>query len=147
MKKKRVLFLCTENSARSQMAEGILRHDAGDRFAVYSAGTNPTSLRAEAVQVMDEIGMDIRDQFPKSVDYFDGQEFDFVITVCDQAREGCPILPGAARHVHWSFDDPANVAGSYEERVGSFRRLRDDIRNRLKAFAAEHVGLHYAMHG
>jgi arsenate reductase len=129
------------------MAEGILRHDAGDRFAVYSAGTNPTSLRVEAVEVMDEIGMDIRGQFSKSVDYFDGQEFDFVITVCDHARESCPVLPGVARHIHRSFDDAANATGSYEERVVSFRRIRDEIRNRLKVFDAEHVGLHYAMHG
>ena len=147
MQKKRVLFLCTENSARSQMAEGILRHDARDRFEGYSAGTNPTTVRSEAVDVMAEIGIDIRDQFSKPVDYFDGHEFDFVITVCDHARECCPILPGTARHVHWSFDDPANVSGSYEERVASFRRIRDEISNRLKAFAAVHVGLHYVMHG
>ena len=106
MQKKRVLFLCTENSARSQMAEGILRHEAGDRFDVYSAGTDPTAVRLEAVDVMDEIGVD-RDQFSKSVDSFEGQEFDFVITVCDHARESCPIFPGQARHLHWSFDDPA----------------------------------------
>jgi arsenate reductase len=96
---------------------------------------------------MDEIGIDIRHQFSKTVDYFDGQEFDFVVTLYDHSRECCPILPGAARHVHWSFDDPANVTGSPEERIASFRRIRDEIRNRLKAFAAEHVGLHYAMHG
>ena len=98
MEKKRVLFLCTENSARSQMAEGILRHEAGDRFEVYSAGTNPRAVRLEAVEVMAEVGMDIRDQFSKSVDFFDGKEFDFVITVCDHARESCPIFPGHARH-------------------------------------------------
>jgi arsenate reductase len=147
MQEKRVLFLCTENSARSQIAEGLLRHDAGDRYAVHSAGTNPTSVRVEAVEVMAEIGIDIRDQFSKAVDSFDGQEFDFVITVCDHARESCPIFPGHARHLHMSFDDPVNVSGSYEERVASFRRIRDEIRDRLKTFAAEHVVVRYAMHG
>ena len=147
MQGKRVLFLCTENSARSQMAEAILRKDASDRFEGYSAGTNPTVLRPEAVDVMVEIGIDIRDQFSKSVDYFGGREFDFVLTVCDHARESCPIFPGAARQIHWSFDDPATSGGSYDQRVASFRRCRDEIRNRLKAFAAEHVGLHFAMHG
>jgi arsenate reductase len=147
MQKKRVLFLCTENSARSQMAEGILRHEAGDRFEVYSTGTNPTSIRLEAVEVIAEIGIDIRDQFSKSVDSFEGQEFDFVITVCDHARESCPIFPGQARHLHMSFDDPANVTGSYEERVASFRRTRDEIRKRLRSFVGEHVGVSYAMHG
>jgi arsenate reductase len=96
------------------MAEGILRHDAGDRFEVHSAGTNPTSVKVEAVQVMAEIGIDIRDQFSKSVNSFDGQEFDFVITVCDHERESCPIFPGHARHLHMSFDDPASVSGSHE---------------------------------
>jgi arsenate reductase len=147
MHEKRVLLLCTENSARSQIAEGILRHEAGDRFVVYSAGTNPTAVRVEAVQVMAEIGIDIRDQYSKAVDSFDGQEFDFVITVCDHARESCPIFPGHARHLHMSFDDPANVSGSYQERVASFRRIRDEIRDRLKTFAAEHVVVRYAMYG
>jgi len=128
------------------MAEGILRHEAGDRFEVYSAGTNPSSVRPEAVEVMAEIGIDIRDQFSKPVEFFDGQEFDFVITVCG-AGESCPIFPGEARHLHWIFDDPANVSGSYEERVASFRRIRDEIRNRLKSFVAEHVIVRYAMHG
>lgn len=147
MQKRRVLFLCTENSARSQMAEGILRHEAGDRFESYSAGTAPTAVRPEAVDVMAEIGIDIRDQFSKSVDYFDGHEFDFVITVCDYARESCPIFPGNARHLHFSFDDPADVNGSHEERVSCFRRVRNEIRNRLISFAAEHAGFRYAMHG
>jgi len=120
MQKKRVLFLCTENSARSQMAEGILGHEAGDRFEVYSAGTNPTSVRPEAVKVMAEIGIDICDQFSKSVASFDGQEFDFVITVCDHARESYPIFPGYARHLHWDFDDPANVSGSSESESHHF---------------------------
>jgi len=129
------------------MAEGILRNDAGDRFEVHSAGTNPTVLRTEALDVMAEIGIDISGQFAKPVACFDGQEFDFVITVCDHARESCPILPGAARHLHWSFDDPAEATGPHEERVILFRRTRDEMRDRLKSFAAEHVGLQYAMHG
>jgi arsenate reductase len=96
---------------------------------------------------MAEIGIDIRDQYSKAVDSFDGQEFDFVITVCDHARESCPIFPGHARHLHMSFDDPARVSGSYQERVASFRRIRDEIRDRLKTFAAEHVVVRYAMYG
>ena len=147
MRKKRVLFLCTENSARSQMAEGILRHEAGDRFEVHSACTSPTSVRPEAVEVMAEIGIDIGDQISKSVDSFEGQEFDFVITVCDHERESCPIFPGFARHLHWSFYDPASVSGLSEERVALFRRTTDEIRKRLKSFAAEHAGVRYVMHG
>ena len=146
MQKKRVLFLCTENSARSQMAEGILRYEAGDRFDVCSAGTNPTSVRLEAVQVMAEVGIDISAQHSKSADQFDGQEFDFVITVCDYAREACPIFPGQARHIHLSFDDPAATIGSHEEQMATFRRVRDQIRNRLKSFAAEHAGVRFATH-
>jgi arsenate reductase len=129
------------------MAEGILRHDAGDRFEVYSAGTNPTGVRPEAVEVMREIGIDIRDHRSKSVDEFAGQEFDFAITLCDYTKEGCPIFPGAARHLHLSFDDPGEVTASPEDRIAAFRRVLDEIRRRLKSFAAEHVGLHYAMHG
>lgn len=124
-----------------------MRHEASDRFESYSAGTAPTTVRPESVDVMAEIGIDIREQFAKAVDYFDGQEFDFVVTVCDYAREICPIFPGNARHLHLSFDDPAGVSGSHEERIAAFRRVRDEIRKRLKSFAAEHVGLRYAMHG
>src|SRR5205814_9367943 len=110
-------------------------------------GTNPTVVRPEAVDVMAEIGIDIRSQCSKSVDSFDGQEFDFVITLCDYAKESCPILPGAARHLHLTFSDPASVSGSDPEQVESFRRTRDEIRKRLKSFAAEHAGLHYVTHG
>src|SRR5690348_13735555 len=133
MQKKRVLFLCTENSARSQMAEGILRHDAGDRFEPYSAGTKPTAVRSEAVEAMAEIGINIREQISKSVLYFDGEQFDFVITLGDSGDDGWPIFPGAARHLHLRFDDPAISLGSNEDgRMAEFRQTRDEIRKRLK---------------
>jgi arsenate reductase (thioredoxin) len=107
--KKRVLILCTGNSARSQMAEGLLRQEAAERFEVASAGVEPTHVRPEAVEVMREIGVDISQHRSKSVDEFGGQEFDYVITVCDTANERCPIFPGKTKRMHWSFDDPAAV--------------------------------------
>jgi arsenate reductase len=136
MAAKKVLILCTGNSARSQMAEGLLRHDAGDRFEVFSAGTNPTTVRPEAVAVMSELGIDISRHRSKSVDEFIGGAFDFVITVCDNAKESCPVFPGNTQRLHWSFEDPAAVQGSYEERLKAFRVIRDQIRERLKAFAS-----------
>ena len=134
--KKRVLILCTGNSARSQMAEGLLRHDAADRFEVVSAGVEPTRVRPEAVELMNEIGIDISDHRSKSVDEFAGQEFDYVITVCDNANEHCPIFPGNTKRIHWSFDDPAAVEGDQDTRLKVFRRVRDEIRNRLRLFIA-----------
>ena len=131
---KRVLFMCTGNSARSQMAEGLLRHDAGDRFEVRSAGTAPTRVRPEAVQVMKEVGIDISRHRSKSVDEFAEQEFDYVLTVCDHARETCPIFPGHTNRLHHSFEDPAFVEGSEEERLWIFRRVRDEIRSYLRDF-------------
>src|SRR5437762_2011307 len=107
--KKRVLILCTGNSARSQMAEGLFRHEAGDGFEVFSAGTKPSQVRPEAVAVMREIGIDISGYRSKSVDEFTGQEFDYVITVCDHAKELCPVVPGRTKHLHWSFEDPASA--------------------------------------
>ncbi len=133
---KRVLILCTGNSARSQMAEGLLRELGGGRFEVYSAGTRPTGLRAEAVEAMREAGVDISAQRSKSVDEFAGREFDYVITVCDNARAECPHFPGQAERVHWSFEDPAAVEGSWEERLSAFRRVRDEIAARLREWAA-----------
>ena len=133
--KKRILILCTGNSARSQMAEGLLRHDAGDLFAVESAGTKPGIVWPEAIAVMQEIGIDISGHRSKSVEEFDGQHFDFVITVCDSARQSCPVFFGAAQQVHHSFDDPVAVIGSEEERRASFRRVRDDLRHYLAEFA------------
>ena len=134
--KLRVLILCTGNSARSQMAEGLLRHDGGARFDVQSAGTHPSQVRAEAIAVMRELGIDISAQRSKSVDEFAGQPFDYVITVCDHAREHCPVFPAATRPVHWSFDDPAAAVGDAAARRAVFRRVRDEIRARLRAFSA-----------
>src|SRR5579862_5316314 len=123
-----VLILCTGNSARSQMAEGLLRHDGGPSFEVESAGTKPSFVRPEAIAVMREIGIDISGHRSKSVDEFAGQAFDFVITVCDNARESCPIFPAATQRIHWSLDDPAAVQGAEEERLPAFRHVRDLLR-------------------
>jgi arsenate reductase len=135
--KKRVLILCTGNSARSQMAEGLLRHDAGDRFDVESAGTKPSHVRPEAIAAMRELGIDISGHRSKSVDEFVGQQFDYVLTVCDNAKESCPIFPGRTVTIHHSFDDPADVKGSQEERLAVFRRVRDELREYLKAFPSQ----------
>jgi arsenate reductase (thioredoxin) len=132
--KKRVLILCTGNSARSQMAEGLLRHDAGDGFEVASAGTHPSRVRPEAIAVMREIGIDISGQRSKSVDEFAARDFDYVLTVCDSARESCPIYPGHGRRIHHSFEDPAAVEGTAGERVEAFQKVRDDIRQYLREF-------------
>ena len=137
MIKKRVLILCTGNSARSQMAEGLLRHDADDQFAVFSAGLDPTSVRPEASAVMREIGIDISGQRSKSVDEFRSQHFDYVITVCDNANERCPVFPGEAKRIHWSFEDPAAVQGDHETRLKVFRRVRDEIRQKLQSFGTK----------
>jgi arsenate reductase len=132
--KKRFLILCTGNSARSQMAEGLLRHDAGDRFEVFSAGTKPSRVRPEAIAVMREVGIDISGHRSKSVDEFTGQPFDYVLTVCDNARESCPIFPSKATLIHQNFEDPAAVEGSDEERLAAFRRVRDELRRYLAAW-------------
>jgi arsenate reductase len=134
MNKTRVLFLCTGNSARSQMAEGYLRQLADDRFQVYSAGTHPVGLNPKAVAAMKEVGIDISNHHSKSVDEFVGQQFDYVITVCDSAKESCPIFPGAANRLHYSFPDPAAAQGSAEAQMAVFRRVRDEIRLRLREF-------------
>jgi len=135
--KKRVLILCTGNSARSQMAEGLLREIGGVRFEVFSAGKRPSSVRPEAIEAMREVGIDISDHRSKSVDEFAGREFDYVITVCDNARKECPVFPGRTERVHWGFDDPAVAAGEWPERVAVFRRVRDEIGARLREWAAE----------
>lgn len=132
--RKRALILCTGNSARSQMAEGLLRDMAGDSFDVVSAGTIASSVRPQAIEVMDEIGIDISAHRSKSLDEFLETPFDYVITVCDNANENCPIFPGAARRIHWSFDDPADASGSDEQKLEVFRRVRDEIRARLIQF-------------
>jgi arsenate reductase len=130
--KQRVLVLCTGNSARSQMAEGILRQDWPGRFDVFSAGTRPTRVRPEAMQVMDEIGIDISSHRSKGLQEFLGQPFDFVITVCDNAKESCPVFPGVIQKFHWSITDPAAVDGSEEERLTAFRSARDEIRRMVR---------------
>jgi arsenate reductase len=129
----RVLFLCTHNSARSQMAEGLLRALAGDRFEAMSAGTEATRLRPLAVRTMEEIGVDISDQESKSLDRYLKEPFDYVITVCDDANEACPFFPGAQSRLHWSFEDPSKAEGTEEERLAVFRSVRDQIRERIEA--------------
>jgi arsenate reductase len=116
------------------MAEGILRHDAGDRFEVFSAGTNPSRVRPEAITVMNELGIDISGHRSKGIEYFRQQGFDYVLTVCDNAKESCPIFPGPANRLHHSFEDPAAVEGSDEQRVSAFRRIRDQLREYLRRF-------------
>ena len=130
--KPKVLFLCTHNSARSQMAEGLLRDLGGDRFEVHSAGTEATHVRPLAIQVMDEIGIDISNQESKTLDRYLGEPFDYVITVCDEANEACPFFPGAKNRLHWSFVDPAQAVGSEEQRLWVFRKVRADITERIK---------------
>jgi arsenate reductase (thioredoxin) len=132
--KKRVLILCTGNSARSQMAEGLLRHDAGDRFEVESAGTKPSHVRPEAIAAMRELGIDISGHRSKSVDEFSNQKFDYVLTVCDNAKESCPIFPGQTITIHNNFEDPAALQGSEGERLALFRRVRDEMRQYLGSF-------------
>jgi arsenate reductase len=131
--KIRVLFLCTHNSARSQMAEGLLRDLAGDQFEVMSAGTEATQVRPLAVRAMEEIGIDISGQESKTLDRYLDQPFDYVITVCDDANEACPFFPGAQSRLHWSFEDPSRAEGSDEERLEVFRRVRDGIKDRVQA--------------
>ena len=135
MEKKRVLILCTGNSARSQMAEGLLRHDAGERFDVESAGTKPSHVRPEAIAAMMEVGVDIGAHRSKHVDEFDGQRFDYVITVCDNAKESCPVFLGTAKRLHHSFADPAALDGSEDDRLALFRRVRGELREYLTEFA------------
>ena len=134
MPKNRVLILCTGNSARSQMAEGLLRYDSGDRFEVESAGTNATFVRPEAIRVMRELGIDISGQRSKSVDEFAGQSFDYLITVCDHARETCPVFFGDAKKLHHNFEDPAAFTGPEEERLALFRGVRYGLRVYLREF-------------
>ena len=128
MEKRSILVLCTGNSARSQMAEGLLQHICGDAYDVYSAGTLPSMVRPEAIKVLSEIGIDISGNRSKSVEEFDGTPIDFVLTVCDNARENCPYFPAGTRLDHHAFFDPAAVTGSEEQRVDAFRKVRDEIR-------------------
>ena len=136
----RVLILCTGNSARSQMAEGLLRAIAGDQIDVASAGVAPTHVRPEAIEVLKEIDIDISNHRSKSVDEFLAQTFDYVITVCDNANQHCPMFAGASRRLHWSIEDPAAVVGSDEVRLEAFRVARNELRERLEEFVEVEVG-------
>jgi len=134
--KKSVLILCTGNSARSQMAEGLLRHLASDRFAVFSAGTIATFVRPQAIAAMKEIGIDISAHRSKSLNEFLEEPFDYVITVCDHAAQRCPTFPGSAKRIHWSIEDPV-VIGADEAQLEAFRVARDDLKNRIQQFVAD----------
>jgi len=134
--RQRVLFLCTHNSARSQMAQGLLTWLAPDRYEAFSAGTQATNVHRLAIQAMQEIGIDLSDHTSKSLEVYRGQRFDLVVTVCASAREACPFFPGAGRQVHWEFADPSAVQGSDAERLAAFRHTRDLILARLKQWLA-----------
>jgi arsenate reductase len=129
-----VLFLCTHNSARSQMAEGWLRHVAGDRFEVASAGTEATRVRPLALRAMAEVGVDLSAHSSKTLDRFLAEPWDYVITVCDDANDACPTFPGGRQRLHWSFPDPSRASGTEEEQLAVYRRVRDAIRARVDAF-------------
>ena len=131
---KRVLILCTGNSCRSQMAEGLFRHLSNGVYDSYSAGVSPSTVNPLAIRAMDEISIDISSNTSDSVDLYTGQDFDLVITVCDNAKENCPIFPGAKDMRHWPFDDPADATGSNEEQMPVFRRVRDEIQAKITEF-------------
>jgi arsenate reductase (thioredoxin) len=131
---QRVIFVCTHNSARSQMAEGMLRAWGGDRFEVHSAGTEATRVRPEAIAAMAEIGIDITAQTSKTLEPYLGESFSWLITVCDQAKEACPTIPGVRQQAHWSIDDPSGVEGDEETRLEAFRVARDHLRDRIHMF-------------
>jgi arsenate reductase (thioredoxin) len=122
------------------MGEGLFRHEGRGAYAVESAGTHPSRVRPEAIAVMKELGIDISGHRSKSVDEFAGQKFDYVVTVCDNARDNCPVFPGGTERIHWSFEDPAAVEGADGERLAAFRRIRDQIHEKVKAFFADHQG-------
>ena len=131
---QRVIFVCTHNSARSQMAEGMLRAWGGDRFESFSAGTEATRVRPETIAVMDEIGIDISGQTSKTLEPFLGDAFSWLITVCDQAKEACPTVPGVVQQAHWSIDDPSVIEGDEGARLAAFREARDILRDRIHIF-------------
>jgi arsenate reductase len=139
MPEQSVLILCTGNSARSQMAEGLLRSMAGDRFEVASAGTKPSIVRPEAIAAMQELGVDLSGHRSKSVDEFVGRPFDYVITVCDNAKESCPIFPAGTKRMHWPFQDPPGPDAGDEERMRAFRTVRDQMKARFNAELREGV--------
>jgi len=132
MPAQRVLFLCTHNSARSQMAEALLRALGGDRFEAHSAGTEATGVRPLAIRAMRELDVDISKQTSKTLEPYVDQRFDYVITVCDDANESCPIFPNATHRLHWSLPDPSKATGSDAERLAVYRKVRDDLRARIQ---------------
>ncbi len=134
---KRVLFICTHNSARSQMAEAIVNHDLAGKFEAFSAGADPSSVHPLAIAVMGEWGIDISRKRSKDMQEFGGEKFDYVITLCDQANEACPVFFGGTQRIHMGFPDPAAVMGSEEERINAFRKVRDQIREKIIAFWAQ----------
>jgi arsenate reductase len=137
---RRVLFVCTGNRARSQIAEGLLRHLAGDRFEVHSAGTKPKGLAEQTVEVMREIGVDISGQRSKHVEEYAGQPFGYVITVCDSARQSCPVFPGGGERIHWDVEDPLYAELRGESTVQALRYARDELRSRIEAFLRTEPG-------
>ncbi len=134
--KQNVLFVCTGNSCRSQMAEGLLRHYGKDKLEVFSAGLEPSYVHPLAIKAMNESGIDITNQYPKTVNEFLGQNFSYVITVCDGAKERCPVFPGKYNAIHWSIEDPASAEGTENERMNVFRRVRQNIRERVNHFVS-----------
>jgi len=128
MKKKKVLFICKHNSARSQMAEGLLRTFYGEHYEAYSAGTEPTEVHPLAIKVMSELGIDISSHYAKAIDEFKGITFDYVVSVCDLIKESCPFFPNEGIHYHKDFKDPASVEGDYETKINAFRSTRDEIK-------------------
>ena len=138
MSAPRVLFLCTGNSCRSQMAEGWTRFLSKGKVDAFSAGTEPKDIHPMAVAVMVEVGVDISAQQSKPMEQFTGEAFDFVITVCDRAKAQCPVWPNVRERIHWSFDDPAEATGTEEQRLAVFRRVRNEIHHRLKLFFTAH---------
>jgi arsenate reductase (thioredoxin) len=132
--KKKVLFLCTHNSCRSQMAEGLVNADLGERFAAFSAGTEATAVNPMAIEVLAEVGIDISGHRSKIIDEFSGESFDYVITLCGSANERCPLYFGGVKRVHIGFDDPSRGSGNREEMLADFRRVRDEIRTTITAY-------------
>ena len=138
--KKKVLFICTHNSARSQMAEGFLRAMYGDYYDVYSAGIEPSKVNPYAIKVMAEIGIDISTQYSKNIDVFSGIKFDYVVTVCNQAKERCPFFQGGKEYLHCDFEDPSQINGNENQKLTNFKRVRDAIRNWIeKTFSKKDV--------
>ncbi len=135
--KKKILFICTHNSARSQMAEGIVNALYGDKFEAFSAGTDPRGVNPFAIEVLKEIGIDISHHRSKSIEEFKGEKFDYVVTVCDNAKENCPYFPGGEKYIHRGFMDPASIEGTYEEKLEAFRKVRDEILKWIKEYFIE----------